>query len=121
MSKVEKFADGNHLTLPVIAGTLSGSPVIVGMLVGVAETNRDAAGNAEVKLGQGVHTLAVTATGTITIGEPIFITVTTYALTDAAGAGKELFGHAVSGSTGTGSKQIDVRVANFSVPTDTAA
>lgn len=121
MAKNEKYADGNELQLAVIAGTVSGGPVIVGMLVGVAVTDRDANGNASVKLGQGVFTHTVTATGTITVGQPIFITSATYALTDAAGAGKQLFGHAVSGSTGTGAKSIDVRTAHYAVATDAAA
>lgn len=121
MAKNKKYPVGNELYLPVIAGTVSGSPVIVGMLVGHAIIDRDASGSATVEVGTGVYTDAVTATGNITIGEPIFITVTTYALTDAPGAGKELFGHAVSTSTGAGSKQIDIRTAPFSVPTDTAA
>lgn len=121
MSKVEKFFDGDNLTLPVISGTVSGSPVIVGMLVGVAETSRDANGNAEVKLGKGVHTLPVTATGAINIGQTIYITSATYALTDTSGAGKQAYGHAVSASTGTGTKQIDIRVIDFAVPTDTPA
>jgi predicted RecA/RadA family phage recombinase len=121
MAKNKKFGKGNELYLPVISGTLSGSPVIVGMLVGHAITDRDAAGSASVEVGEGVYSDTVTATGNITIGEPIFITVSTYALSDSAGSGKELFGHAVSTSTGSGSKTIDVRVANFSVPTDTAA
>lgn len=115
------FERGDEIQLPVIAGTLSGSPVIVGMLVGVAKTDRDANGNASVKVGNGVATLTVTATGNITIGQPIFITSTTYALTDAAGAGKQVFGHAVSASSGSGSKSIKVRLADFAVPTDTAA
>lgn len=121
MSKNQKFPRGNKLYLPVIAGTLSGSPVIVGMLVGVAETDRDASGNASCQVGEGVYTLTVTATGNITVGEPIFITSASYALTDAAGVGKQVFGHAVSTSTGAGAKSIDVRVAPFAVPTDTAA
>lgn len=121
MAKNKKFPVGDELNLPVISGTLSGSPVIVGMLVGHAITDRDSSGNASVEVGTGVYTDTVTATGNITIGEPIFITVTTYALTDAPGAGKELFGHAVSTSTGTGAKSIDIRTAPFSVPTDTAA
>lgn len=121
MSKTEKYDVGNQLQAPVISGTVSGNPVIVGMLVGVALTDRDANGNATVKFGQGVTTQSVTATGTITYGQPIFITSATYVLTDAAGAGKQVYGHAVSGSTGTGAKTIDIRVAHYAVPTDTAA
>jgi hypothetical protein len=64
----------------------------------------------------------VTASGNITLGQPIYITSATYALTDAAGAGKQLFGHALSStSTGAGAKSIDVRLAHYAVATDTPA
>ena len=49
MAKNRVLADGNHLTLPVLAGVVSGSPVIVGMLPGVAVTNRDSNGNASAR------------------------------------------------------------------------
>jgi predicted RecA/RadA family phage recombinase len=121
MAKNRKYEDGEQLTLPVIAGTVSGSPVIVGMLPGVALIDRDANGNATVQVGDGVFTVTVTATANITIGQPIYITSATYALSDAAGAGKQLFGHAYSTSTGAGSKSVDVRIAHFAVAVDTPA
>jgi hypothetical protein len=73
------------------------------------------------ELGDGTYTVTVTATGNITLGQPIYITSATYALTDAAGAGKQLFGHALSTSTGAGAKSIDVRIAHYAVATDTPA
>jgi hypothetical protein len=65
--------------------------------------------------------VTVTAAGNITLGQPIYITSATYALTDAAGAGKQLFGHALSTSTGAGAKSIDVKIAHFAVAVDTPA
>lgn len=121
MAKNRKYEHGQGLTLPVISGTVSGGPVIVGMLPGVALTTRDSAGNASVELGDGVYTVSVTASGNITLGQPIYITSATYALTDAAGAGKQLFGHAVSTSTGAGAKSIDVRIAHYAIAVDTPA
>lgn len=120
MAKNIVFEDSSNLSLPVIAGTLSGSPVIVGMLVGVALTDRRSDGTASVKVGATI-TASVTATGNITVGQPIYITSATYALTDAAGAGKQLFGHAITGSTGTGAKSIQIRTADFAVSVDTPA
>jgi len=121
MAKNRKFEAGDALSVPVIAGTVSGGPVIVGMLVGHALTTRDANGNASVRFGEGVYTDTVTASANITLGQPIYITSATYALTDAAGAGKQLFGHAVSTSTGAGSKSIDIRTASYAVAVDTPA
>jgi predicted RecA/RadA family phage recombinase len=121
MAKNRKYEHGQNLTVPVIAGTVSGGPVIVGMLPGVALTTRDANGNASCELGDGTYTVTVTAAGNITLGQPIYITSATYALTDASGAGKQLFGHALSTSTGAGAKSIDVRIAHYAVAVDTPA
>jgi predicted RecA/RadA family phage recombinase len=121
MAKNRKFEHGQNLSVAVIAGTVSGGPVIAGMLPGVALTDRRADGTASCELGDGVYTLTVTASGNITIGQPIYITSATNALTDAAGAGKQLFGHAVSTSTGAGAKSIDVRIAHYAVAVDTPA
>lgn len=121
MAKNRVYEHGQNLTVPVISGTVSGGPVIIGMLPGVALTTRDAAGNASCELGDGAYTVTVTATGNITLGQPIYITSATYALTDAVGAGKQLFGHALSTSTGAGAKSIDVKVAPYAVSVDTPA
>jgi predicted RecA/RadA family phage recombinase len=121
MAKNRKFESGDSLSVPVIAGTVSGGPVIVGMLPGVALVDRRGDGTASCRFGEGVYTQTVTATANITLGQPIYITSATYALTDAAGAGKQLYGHAVSTSTGAGSKSIDIRIASYAVATDTPA
>lgn len=59
MSK-NKIQDGKLLNLPVIAGTTSGMGAVVGSyLHGVAQTDRDAAGNAVLDLGPAVYDLPV--------------------------------------------------------------
>jgi predicted RecA/RadA family phage recombinase len=121
MAKNRVYEHGQNVSVPVNAGTVSGSPVIVGMLPGIALTDRRADGTASVELGDGTYTVSVTATANITLGQPIYITSATYALSDAAGAGKQLFGHALSTSTGAGTKSIDVRIAHYAVATDTPA
>jgi len=115
MAKNRVYEYGDAVNVPVIAGTVSGGPVVVGMLPGVALTTRDANGNASVRFGQGAYTVNVTATGAITLGQPIYITSSTYALSDSSGAGKQLYGHALSTSSGTGTKSIVVRVADYAI------
>jgi predicted RecA/RadA family phage recombinase len=105
-------------TLPVLAGVLSGSPVIVGMLPGVALTDRDASGNATVQL-DGVFEVSVTG-AVASVGLPIYITSSTYALVVAPGAGIQLFGHAQE-TKGAGAGLIDVNIAPFAVAVDTPA
>lgn len=60
MAKNLAYKDGRRLTLPVPADTVSGDPVVIGTLPGVALTDRDAAGNAAVDTG-GAYTLSVEA------------------------------------------------------------
>lgn len=121
MAKNRVYEAGDAINVPVLAGTVSGGPVIAGMMPGVALTTRDANGNASVRFGEGAYTFSVTASANITLGQPIYITSATNALTDAAGAGKQLFGHALTTSTGAGAKSIVVRLANFAVAVDTPA
>ena len=76
MAKNFVFEKGNAPALPVIAGTVSGSPVTVGMLPGVAETSCDANGNASVRVGSGVFSVSVTG-AIATVGLPVYITSAT--------------------------------------------
>ena len=90
MATNEVFRDGDFLTLPVTAGTLSGSPVKVGMLVGVALTAADSSNNATVAL-KGVYMLEVTGEVTA-VGQHVYIS-DEYALTTTVG--DAIFGHAL--------------------------
>jgi predicted RecA/RadA family phage recombinase len=119
MAKNRVFEHGRQLYLPVIAGVVSGGPVIVGMLPGVALTDRDASGFATVQVGDGVFTLSVTG-ALATVGLPVYITSATGALVVAAGAGIQLFGHNLD-TKGAGAGSIRVRVAPFAVAVDTPA
>lgn len=118
MATNEVFHDGESLYLPVISGTVSGGAVIVGMIVGVAETTRDAAGFATVRT-KGVFNLSVTG-ALASVGLPVYITSATYALVVAAGAGIQLFGHNLD-TKGAGAGVIRVRVAQYAVAVDTPA
>jgi predicted RecA/RadA family phage recombinase len=118
MAKNRNYARGTQLTLPVIAGTVSGGPVIVGMIPGVALTTRDAAGNATVE-SEGVFTVSVTG-AIASVGLPVYITSATYALVVAPGVGIQLFGHALE-TKGAGAGAIKVRLAQYAVASDVPA
>lgn len=113
MAKNRVYAKGNQLNVPVLAGVVSGSPVIVGMLPGVALTTRDAAGNATCQLGEGVFNVSVTG-AIASVGLPVYITSATGALVVAPGAGIQLYGHALA-TKGAGAGVIAVRIAPFAV------
>ena len=59
MATNEVYYPGDTLPLPVPAGTKSGDPVVVGTIAGIAMEDRDAAGNAPVRV-KGVFKLSVT-------------------------------------------------------------
>jgi predicted RecA/RadA family phage recombinase len=105
MARNEVFKYGDWLDLPVAVGTVSGDAVIVGELVGVAQTDRDADGFAAVAL-TGAFRLPVT--GAATVGAPVHIeadgdlTMTS--------TGNRLFGHAL-GAKGAGLGDLVVRLA----------
>ena len=118
MAKNRRMARGSQITLPVIAGVVSGGPVIVGMIPGVALTTRDASGNATVAT-EGVFDVSVTG-AIASVGLPVYITSATGALVVAPGVGIQLFGHALA-TKGAGAGTIPVRLAQFAVAVDTPA
>jgi predicted RecA/RadA family phage recombinase len=112
MAKNRVFENGKNLTLPVIAGTVSGSPVIVGMIPGVALSARDSNGNASVCT-EGVFLVSVTGALTTT-GLPVYIVSSTGALVVAPGAGIQLYGHSLD-TKGAGAGNVRVRIAHHAL------
>ncbi|MFJ2298151.1 capsid cement protein [Oerskovia paurometabola] len=112
MAKNEVFRDADHLTLPVVTGTKSGDPVLVGSIVGVAQTDRDADGTATVWR-KGGHDFTVT--GAITaVGQPVYIAAAATGtrqtgLTATAGT-DVLFGYALA-TKAAGASTITVALA----------
>lgn len=99
--------------LPVTADTPSGSPVVVGGLVGVALTKEGSGvsqtdGHATVGLG-GVTRQPVGTTTAVAVGAPVYIT-SAYALTPSA-SGNTLFGHALTAKGTTAGEVIDIELA----------
>ena len=102
MATNEVYYPGDTLPLPVPAGTKSGDPVVIGTIAGVALEDRDAAGNAPVRV-KGVFKLSVTGhDGTknvaIGVGDKVYYTApsgTTPAIIDADATDGAEFGVAL--------------------------
>lgn len=128
MARNEVFKNADYLSLPVKVGTKSGDPVRIGDLNAVALTDEPTAWHAEhgawdqhpsgnkdgyasVTL-VGAYRIPVATTGTLAVGDPVYITpaggLTT---TDNTGA-NGLFGHALSTKGATAGQPVIVRIAN---------
>ena len=118
MATNEKFEEGDNLWLPVLSGVVSGGPVVVGMIPGVALTTRNSDGYSTVAT-EGVYNLSVTG-AVASVGLPVYITSATGALVVAPGTGIQLFGHALA-TKSSGAAVIPVRIAQFAFPSDAPA
>lgn len=111
MARNEVYRDADNLSLPVPADTASGTPVIVGGLVGVTETAEGEGGNApgaaSVRL---AGARRVSVTGAIAaVGTPVYIPAAGGALT-ATATGNTVWGYALE-TKGTGTAEIVVRIS----------
>jgi len=99
----EIYSPGRRLPIAVPVGVVSGDPVVVGSIVGVAQISRTADGVVTIDTA-GVYELTVT--GAITLGAPVYAVVAAglvTSLTASAGAGANTrFGtcYGAQGSTG---------------------
>lgn len=119
MAKNKRFENARKLTLAVASGTVSGDPVMVGRLPGVALDDRDASGNAAVDM-EGAYNLSVKGVNdagnvAIAAGDPIyFITADTPKL--SAKASGPLFGWALAAVTSGATATIAVKLAGAGAP-----
>ena len=109
MAKNIVFEDGNQLTLPVISGTVSGDPVAVGVLPGVALTDRDADGNATVKL-NGVCTVDLASGVVTTVGSILYIAPATGVVSSTSAEDSIPFGAALEAKGSGSAKTIEARI-----------
>lgn len=75
MAKNLAYEPGRKVTLPVPVGTLSGGPVRIGTIVGVAQNDRDADGESVIDT-EGTYEFAGIAGTAPTVGAIIYITPT---------------------------------------------
>jgi predicted RecA/RadA family phage recombinase len=119
MATNELYEDADNLDLPVPAYVVSGSPVIVGMIPGVALGARNATTGKAMVRTKGAYKVSVTG-AIASVGLPVYITSATGALVVAPGAGIQLFGHALETKAG-GAGVIAVRLAQYAVASDAPA
>lgn len=101
----------DKLSLPVIDGTVSGDPVVVGSIIGVAATDKGAGGNVADNASvwtEGVYNLNVSTT-VGAVGTALYFATGSKALTTTATA-NTLFGYALE-TKGTGTAPIRVKLA----------
>ncbi|MBO0826216.1 MAG: DUF2190 family protein [Streptosporangiales bacterium] len=108
MATNEVYKYGDWIELPVPDGTVAGDAVVVGQLTGVAQTDRDADGNASVAL-IGAYDVPV-AGAVAAVGTPVYIGSSG---ATATATGNQLLGHALA-TKGTGTGVIPVRLTGFS-------
>lgn len=114
MAKNEHLRHANHVSLPVPAGTVAGDPVRVGILNGVAQTNRASAtdwaggnevGEASVWL-DGSHHLPVTG-AVEEIGQAVYIADGELTATEPEADGV-VFGAALATQAGDGTIPVKI-------------
>lgn len=97
----EVYSPGRRLPIAVPAGVVSGDPVVVGSLIGVAQIDRQADGVTTIDTA-GVYELTIT--GAITLGAPVYAVVAAGLVTSltATAAGNTRFGTALAAQGATG-------------------
>lgn len=128
MARNEVYKEADYLSLPAPTGALSGSPIRVGGLNGVLQTNEGSldtpagayneaassnkAGFASVAL-KGAFRIPVATTTTLAIGDPVYIVTASNTLTTTSNSSANpVFGHALSAKGATAGQPVIVRIAN---------
>ena len=110
MAANEVYNDADSLVLPVASTVVSGAPVIVGSLVGVAlvkaTIGEDGNYYTTVKF-EGVFRLTVT--GTLAVGAPVYIT--SAGALNVTASGNTLFGYAIKPKAASGAGEAFVKIA----------
>lgn len=116
MAKNGRYSNALHISIPVPEGTVSGGPVKVGQICGVAITDRDADGHATVHLDRSWE---VQVAGAIaSVGLPVYIK-TDNTLT-ATATGNYVWGVSL-GTKGTGTGPLEVAPVGYTTQTAAGA
>lgn len=113
MATNQNYAEGDELLVPVASGTLSGAPVVVGQMPGIALTDRDANGNASVDF-DGVYTVSVkgidgSGNKAIAYGDILYYTTADTPPVSVKATGVR-FGYAMAAVTSGATASIAVRI-----------
>lgn len=113
MATNQVYMEGDELLLPVASGTLSGAPVVVGQIPGVAQADRDANGNAPVDT-DGVYTLSVkgidqVGNSAVAYGDILYFTVADTPPISKKNTGVR-FGYAMGTVASAGTGAIAVKI-----------
>jgi predicted RecA/RadA family phage recombinase len=116
MAKNKVFEDGRQLQHPVASGVVSGDPVAVGQITGVALADRDADGNAVLDH-QGVYLLSVggvdqVGNSAVAYGDRLYYTNADTPKINKKNTGIP-FGFAMGTVSSGGTGSINVRLATF--------
>lgn len=101
MATNEVYEDGDSIPITVPAGVVSGNPVVVGELVGVAVNDRQSDGLVTLRR-KGVFNLTVSVA--TTLGQPVYAVVAAGLVTslNVTAAGNTRFGIALAAQAGSG-------------------
>ena len=130
MARNEVFKDADYLSLPVPVGTLSGAPVRIGGLNGVAQVDEptaylaanpgaynqaqssNKAGYASIAL-KGAFRIPVATATALNVGDPVYIITASNTLTTTSNTGANpVFGYALSAKGTTAGQPVIVRITN---------
>lgn len=117
MAKNQRYTNALHISIPVPDGTVSGQPIRVGQICGVAITSKDAStGEATIRL-DGSWNLDVVG-AVAAVGAPVYIK-SDNTLT-ATSTGNYVFGAAL-GTKGSGTGPLEVAPIGYTTQTAASA
>lgn len=116
MAKNQRYTNALHISVPVASGVVSGQPVKVGQICGVAIIDRESDGTATVWL-DGSWELPV-AGAVASVGLPVYIT--SGGTLTATASGNFIWGTAL-GTKGTGTGPLEVAPIGYTTQTAAGA